>query len=115
VHGGLDRSAVVTVRRCLRAVVGREYENRVVANAKIIDGIQELAGVRVDLEQEISPGTIAGLAGKIGMRACRVVCRGVRKINEKRLLGLYLTLHEIDCLVGEVAIDQRPVVQPVRF
>ena len=68
----------------------------------------------IDLEQQVRPGPIAGLAGKVRMRTRRVVCRGVGKINEERLFGLRLTLHEIDGFVGQVAVDQRTIVQPVR-
>ncbi len=38
----------------------------------------------------------------------------VWEVDEKRLVGLRLTLHETDRLIGQIAIDQWPVVQPIR-
>ena len=111
-EAGLDRQGVGALGR-LGSIVGGEDDDGVVAYAQVIDLVQNHPRIRVDLHQEISPGTIAGLTREIRVRHRGVVRRRIRNVEEEWLLRFHLPLHEVDRLLRNDFIDQRTEVQTV--
>ena len=82
--------------RKLGPVIGREDEDRVVADSKFVHRIEQLTDVRIDLGQNIGEIAVMGLVLKVRRGNRWHVRLRIGNVGEERFLRLRLPIHEID-------------------
>src|SRR6202158_6624386 len=92
-------------------VVGRENEDSVVADSKLIQRIDQLTDVRVDLGENVSAIAVVGLVLEVRRRDRWHVWARVGYIGEERFLLLRLPVHEVTRTLGYLGVYAPPFLQ----
>ncbi len=112
-HRRFDREArAPEVERFGTVVCGKD-EDRVLRDAQFVERVEQLARVAVDLRQEVRPESVARVTLEVRMRHRREVRGGVGEIDEEGLSCFDLSAHEVDGPIGQIAINQRPIVEVI--
>ena len=101
------------IRRLLGPIFAHPDDERILAQAQLVDGIEYLAGAIVEFRQHICPYPVAGAALEIRMCQCGEMHLGERQVNEERLVLLRLQPHEGYRPPGEFGIYCAPRDQVV--
>jgi hypothetical protein len=89
----------------LWAIVAREHDYSVLANAERIDCIQDFTDVRVHLREGVRKFTKAGLTNELGIRQRREVHQREWHVGVERFTRAHAARHEIDRPAGDLRIN----------
>ena len=92
-----------------------ENENRVVLEAKLVDGFEQVAYVVVGLRENIGETTVTGLTVVVGVRVNRFMSLGIGQKHKERLVAFGFAPDEVNGLVSDLPIDRLALLATVNF
>ncbi len=100
-------------RSRIGTVVAGEHDNRVVADAKLVNRVENLAHVGVHLGKSVREVAVAGLSGELLVRQRGEVDERERHVGVEGFAGIHAAFHEVDRPTCNLSIDQATLLEVV--